>query len=195
MRKKKTNKKGLKSSAVKMRGALDDENPWWPFEQELIIQPDRLKYIRRARKPDECVFCQGAEAKRLSAKSLVLYRSEKVLVFLNKYPYNNGHLLVLPREHTGELLDLTEEAYQAVMSMVRSCVKILKEEYQCQGLNIGLNHGAVSGAGIPGHIHWHVIPRWFGDTNFFPLIAETKVLPEKVETMYKRLRPHFKELK
>jgi ATP adenylyltransferase len=166
---------------------------WWPFEKEIFFQPERMKYIRRAKKPEECVFCKAYKS-RPSQKNLMLYKSKMVMVLLNKYPYNNGHLLVLPASHCGDLEDLENNTYLEAMMMVKKTVSILKKEYRCQGLNIGMNHGAVSGAGIPGHLHWHVIPRWLGDTNFFPLIAETKVLPESVEQMYKRLKPYFVKL-
>lgn len=113
------------------------------------------------------------------------------MVVMNKYPYNPAHLLVLPHEHEGDLTALSAEVITDLALNVQRCVRILKAEYNCAGLNIGLNHGQVAGAGIPGHLHWHIIPRWAGDTNFFPLIAETKVHPETMEQTYQRLKPHF----
>jgi ATP adenylyltransferase len=110
---------------------------------------------------------------------------------MNKYPYNTGHLLVLPIAHQGDLTELADEVSSRMAKWLKLCVKLLRAELNCQGFNLGLNHGAVAGAGIPDHLHWHVIPRWSGDTNFFPLIAETKVLPETLEQTYNRLKPVF----
>ena len=115
------------------------------------------------------------------------------MVVLNKFPYNTGHTLILPTRHCGELTDLSEEEYGAVMKLLRKTLAALQKSYACPGLNIGLNHGAVAGAGIPDHLHWHIIPRWHGDTNFFPLIAETKVLSETLEQTFQRLHPLFEE--
>ncbi len=114
---------------------------------------------------------------------------------MNKYPYNTGHLLILPKRHTGSLPDLKQDENRELADLVKTSTEILLKELNCQGLNLGLNHGAVAGAGIPDHLHWHIIPRWAGDTNFFPLIAETKVLPETLEQTYNRLRPHFEDIK
>jgi ATP adenylyltransferase len=115
------------------------------------------------------------------------------MVMLNKYPYNSGHLLVLPQRHVGDLTELTREENETLAALMQKSVKILKQIYNCDGLNLGMNHGAVSGAGIPQHLHWHVIPRWSGDTNFFPLIAETKALPETLEQTYNNLVKPFQE--
>jgi len=111
---------------------------------------------------------------------------------MNKYPYNNGHLLILPRAHVGNLTDLGDETIAALAIWQKRCLHILKEVLGCHGFNLGLNHGPVAGAGIPDHLHWHIVPRWGGDTNFFPLIAETKVLPETLESTYSRLEAHFR---
>ena len=124
----------------------------------------------------------------------VLVQDEHAMVILNKYPYNNGHLLVLPRVHEGEMENLSNETYQRVMELVRDSVKILKSVYECPGVNVGMNLGRAAGAGIPEHLHIHIIPRWGGDTNFFPLIAETKVVIETLEQSYERLIPYFKDL-
>lgn len=117
------------------------------------------------------------------------------MVVLNKYPYNNGHLLILPSRHVGEMEDLKEAEWSEIHFLLRESVRILKKVYQCAGLNVGMNLGAAGGAGIPDHLHYHVIPRWRGDTNFFPLIAETKVVVESLEDSYEKLSKHFKKLK
>lgn len=165
----------------------------WPQERDVISRPDRLRYVRALKSAavDECVFCEVQKRNLFSAESLLLYKSAKSMVVMNKYPYNPAHLLVLPQIHEGDLTRLDQETLMDLSLLVQKCVAVLKAEYNCAGLNIGLNHGAVAGAGIPGHLHWHVIPRWAGDTNFFPLIAETKVHPETMEDTYRRLKPHF----
>lgn len=164
----------------------------WPNEREVMARPDRYRYVRKLIRPQGCVFCE-ARAKGPSVDSLVVYESSQAMVVLNKFPYNTGHLLVIPTRHCGELGDLTDAEYMELMELLRKTIAALQKVYACPGLNIGLNHGAVAGAGIPDHLHWHAIPRWHGDTNFFPLIAETKVLSETLEQTYQRLRPVFEE--
>ena len=157
-----------------------------------MSRPDRIRYVRQLKSNDGiCVFCEALKQNKPSFKTLLLYKTKHSMVILNKYPYNTGHLLVLPQRHEGQLDLLSLEETNDLAQTVKKCVGILKEVYKCQGLNLGLNHGAVAGAGIPEHLHWHIIPRWFGDTNFFPLIAETKVLVESLESTYNRLRPYF----
>jgi len=166
----------------------------WPQERDFLARPDRWKYVRKMFPDKGCVFCT-ASANPKGQLSLKLYESAAAMVVMNKYPYNSGHLMVLPKRHTGNLLDLSESEFRETQDLIRLTVCILAKEYQPSGFNIGLNHGAVAGAGIPDHLHWHIIPRWAGDTNFFPLIAETKVLPETVEQSFSRLAPHFEAVK
>ncbi len=167
----------------------------WPQERDYISRPDRLKYLRRVVKPDgdECVFC-NAFAKGPSFESLCVYKSKHSMVVLNKYPYNSGHALVLPHRHVGDLLELSSEEYLDLSELLKTTVKAVKTIYNCAGINLGMNHGKVAGAGIPDHLHWHVIPRWSGDTNFFPLIAETKLIPVSLEDTYKSYEEYFKKL-
>ena len=169
---------------------LDD---LWPQERDFMERPDRIKYVRKLIKPKGCVFCAASE-KRPSKSSLLLYKDDLVMAMLNKYPYNNGHLLLLPRKHIGNLLDLDSETYEALSRLVRESLNIVNEAYGKIDCNIGINHGRVAGAGIPDHLHWHLIPRWLGDTNFFPLIGQTKVVAEPLNQTYDRLRPFFKEI-
>lgn len=116
------------------------------------------------------------------------------MVILNKFPYNTGHVLVLPLRHCGDLLSLSDIEYVDLQETVRKTMKALTEIYEPGGINLGLNHGAVAGAGIPEHLHYHIIPRWSGDLNFFPLIAETKVLVESLDQTYDKLMGYFKKL-
>jgi len=180
------------SKATKLEKALEEV---WPLEHDFFERPDRYRYVRKISKPKTCVFCQS-DKKPASFSSLCLAKSENVMVILNKYPYNTGHLLILPRKHIGEIWDLNETELFEVTRWIQVSMKILDDVYTCKGMNMGMNHGAVAGAGIPDHLHWHVIPRWIGDTNFFPLIAQTKALPETLKQSYQRLKPAFdKELK
>lgn len=160
------------------------------MERDVLFRPDRFKYVRKLVKPDGCVFCRAA-AEAPSFETLCVFHDEHSMVVLNKFPYNSGHVLVLPRRHCGDLLELSDAEYAAVTAAVRRVMKAMNELYQPGGVNVGLNHGAVAGAGIPEHLHFHVIPRWSGDCNFFPLIADTKVLVENLEQTWDRLSAWF----
>jgi ATP adenylyltransferase len=164
----------------------------WPQERDYMARPERFKYVRQLVKPTDCVFCE-ALAKGAKSETLVLAKNRLAMVMLNKYPYNNGHLLVLPARHCGNLLDLSDEEYFSCHELLRMAAKALVQAYDCPGFNIGLNHGKVAGAGLPNHLHWHIVPRWTGDTNFFPLIAETKVVIETLDQSYVRLKKYFSE--
>lgn len=158
---------------------------------EHLWSPWRMEYIRsavdEASDDDGCIFCRipDAEADR------VLARTELAYVVLNKFPYNPGHLLVVPLRHTGELEDVTGRENAEMQSLLQRSVEALREESAPHGFNIGMNLGSIAGAGIPGHVHWHVVPRWSGDTNFMPVVGETRVLPELLAETARRLRPRF----
>lgn len=184
------NKRSKKTTAKAIKIG-PDFNELWPQERDYMLRPDRLRYVRKLLKPKGCVFCKAWKMKT-SFESLVLYKTKNAMVIINKYPYNTGHLMVIPRQHKADMLVLSEKVHLEVTSLIRKSVKVLKKEYKPSGFNVGLNQGAIAGAGIPDHLHWHIIPRWGGDTNFFPLIAETKVLPESLEQTYERLQRHFK---
>ena len=177
--------------SIKGKINLDDI---WPQERDFLARPDRLQYVRKLTRPKTCVFCE-VQKQEPALHTLCLYKDNKAMVVVNKYPYNTAHLLVIPNTHQGDMLELPEATYIRVQMLIRASVAILKKVYSPEGFNIGLNHGSVAGAGIPKHIHWHIVPRWNGDTNFFPVIAETKVLPETAEQSYERLTKEFKELK
>ncbi|MGZ3722259.1 MAG: HIT family protein [Bdellovibrionales bacterium] len=163
----------------------------WPTERDFFERPERFRYVRKLLPENkDCVFCEAAKAKP-SFESLVLVKDENCVIVMNKYPYNSGHLLITPVKHIGNLWELDDDINAALAGWMKKSTAILKEVTGCQGFNLGLNQGKVAGAGIPDHLHWHVIPRWGGDTNFFPLIAETKVLPETLEQTYSRLQAHF----
>jgi ATP adenylyltransferase len=151
-----------------------------------------MEYIEAHRDEDDmtCVFCallaDGGEEHR------VLERRELAFVTLAKYPYNPGHLLVLPTRHVGDLEEVEPDEAAEVFELLRRSAAALSETLEPHGFNIGLNLGRAAGAGIPEHLHWHVVPRWSGDTNFMPVIGETRVLPELLEQTYERLAPRFR---
>ena len=158
----------------------------WPLERDVLFRPDRMKYVRKLLKPEGCVFCR-ANNMEMSLDTLCVFKSKYSMMVLNKFPYNSGHILILPRRHCGDLLALSIEEYHDLQDTIRLAMKALSEAYRPGGFNLGLNHGSVAGAGIPEHLHYHLIPRWSGDLNFFPLIAETKVLVESLEQTYEKL--------
>jgi ATP adenylyltransferase len=151
-----------------------------------------MEYIESAKEgpADGCVFCDLLEGKG-PAEERILYRGALGWVTLAKYPYNPGHLLVLPVRHTADLEDLTPQEHAEIAELLRRSVVALREQSEPHGFNIGLNLGRIAGAGIPGHLHWHVVPRWSGDTNFMPVVGQTRVLPELLEETYRKLRPRF----
>jgi ATP adenylyltransferase len=123
----------------------------------------------------------------------VLARDDLAFVTLAKYPYNPGHLLILPVRHVGDVEDLSEAEQASIDRLLRRSLRALRGVAEPQGFNIGLNLGDAAGAGIPEHLHWHVVPRWRGDTNFMPVVGETRVLPELLQQTYLKLRPRFDE--
>ena len=152
-----------------------------------------MEYIQANKEEPEdagCVLCRirdGEESER------VLARSELGFVVLNKYPYNPGHLMVVPNRHAGDLEEFEDEESLELQRLLRRAVKALREEMDPHGFNIGLNIGRIAGAGLPDHLHWHVVPRWSGDTNFMPVIGQTRVMPELLAETARRLTPRFAE--
>lgn len=188
--KKVTSKKGARVPSV-AKASFDLAGQVWPMERDVLFRPDRMKYVRKLIKPEGCVFCTAAKSEE-SFETLCVFKTKYSMVVLNKFPYNSGHLLVLPLRHCGNLLKLSEDEFTDLQELVRETMRVLTEVYEPGGINLGLNHGAVAGAGIPEHLHYHLIPRWSGDLNFFPLIAETKVLVESLEQTFEKLRGKFK---
>ena len=139
----------------------------------------------------DCIFCNSSEPDR---DELILVRGRVSFVILNLYPYNNGHLMVVPNRHAPSLATLTAEEQAELMRLTRHAEMALTEAYGAQGINIGINIGKAAGAGVPGHLHVHVVPRWAGDTNFMTAIANTRVLPEDLAETVKKLRPIFERL-
>jgi ATP adenylyltransferase len=139
---------------------------------------------------DGCFLCTGPAAHDDRA-NLIVFRSSNAFVVLNRYPYNSGHLMVAPYAHTGDLAGLDPSIANDMMAVTQRSVDVLQRAYHPDGFNVGMNLGKAAGAGVPDHLHIHVVPRWNGDTNFMPIVAETKVLPESLEHTYDRLEPLF----
>ncbi|MCO5251631.1 MAG: HIT domain-containing protein [Candidatus Kapabacteria bacterium] len=161
---------------------------------ERLWSPWRAKYIdsfkEQKEHDDECFFCTAVSDSEHAREHLVLHSSKHAIVMMNKFPYNNGHLLVAPKIHTNDLLSLPDEVFADVSSLTRKCVSVLKEVYSPQGFNIGANLGRAAGAGVPSHLHYHVLPRWNGDTNFLLVISEVKVISEDINETYEKLFVH-----
>lgn len=152
----------------------------------------RMKYITNADNETGCVFC-NALAKPDDGQNLVLRRAERAFVILNKYPYTSGHLMVAPFAHQASL-ELLEPGERAeMMELVSECIVALRKIYNPHGFNVGINIGAAAGAGVPGHVHIHIVPRWNGDTNFMSTVGEARVLPEALEETYRRVLQALQE--
>ncbi len=154
--------------------------------------PWRIRYIESP-KPKGCFICEAAEAKD-DKVGYVIYRGKHSFILMNLYPYNPGHLMVATYRHVGNLDDLSEDELFELMKLTRFSIKILNKAFNPQGFNIGINLGSVAGAGIEDHIHIHVVPRWLGDTNFMPILADVKVIPQALEETYEKLVKIAKKL-
>lgn len=159
---------------------------------ERLWSPWRLAYVSGSGEPGGCVFCDAQV--RPEADPLVLFRGETCYVILNLYPYNNGHLMVVPKRHVATLALSTHEELSELMLLTRRAEMVLTEAYRPQGLNVGMNLGRPAGAGVVDHLHVHVVPRWTGDTNFMSVVGEVRVLPEDLEQTAARLKPIFERL-
>jgi ATP adenylyltransferase len=147
-----------------------------------------MEYIAAARSGDEgCIFCEFPPSGDDEA-SLLLKRGQHAFVMLNAFPYNPGHAMVAPFRHVGELEGLEDGELLECQRLIQATVAALREEMTPDGFNIGMNLGRVAGAGIPGHLHWHAVPRWNGDTNFMPVIGQTRVLPESLGDTYRKMK-------
>ena len=154
---------------------------------EKLWAPWRLEYIARAGAQDGCIFCAEA-AGELGSESMVVTRGEHAFALLNKFPYASGHLMVAPLRHVGELGELTPAEVKEIHALTTAAIAALRSVYAPDAFNVGWNLGAVAGGSISGHLHEHVVPRWSGDTNFMPVLADVKVLPEHLVATRERLR-------
>src|SRR5256885_9964951 len=147
-----------------------------------------MELIARSEEQTGCIFCELPKRKD-DAKNLVLGRTAHTFAMLNKYPYNNGHLMVIPRSHVSDVHALPVDEYDELGTMLRIALRIVGRASNAQGANLGMNIGRAAGAGIADHLHWHVVPRWAGDTNFMPGLADTKVMIEHLQAAFEKLRP------
>ncbi len=152
-----------------------------------LYAPWRREYVTRKKKSG-CVFCDIAKNPEYDIENFVLYRDEFCFVVMNKYPYTAGHIMVIPLQHIDNIENLDEKVWLHISIIVKRCVKMLKEEFNADGINLGMNLGRGAGAGIAEHIHYHILPRWIGDTNFITSIADTRVFSSDFEKIYKRLK-------
>lgn len=158
-----------------------------------LWSPWRYRYVSKASPSDLCIFCAKA-AERDDEDNLILYRGQHNYVLLNLYPYTTGHLMVAPYAHIGNLDELPDATAAELMQLTQTAVRHIREVYRPQGLNAGLNLGECAGAGVVGHLHMHVLPRWAGDANFMTTIGETRVMPEELGETWRRLRAAFQGL-
>lgn len=152
--------------------------------------PWRMTFIKEHKTLQGCVFC-NLPKEHSDEKNLILKRTEHSFIILNKYPYNPGHLMVIPFKHTADFAELTPSELLDMHVNMQVTLVALKKEMKPQGFNVGMNLGEAGGAGIREHMHYHIVPRWSGDSNFMPIFGETKVLPETLDQTYARLKPHF----
>lgn len=153
---------------------------------ERLWAPWRMEYVTGDEEPG-CIFCNKPEEDR-DQENMILKRGKLGFIMLNAYPYNNGHLMVAPYRHIGDFSDLTDDEMLDIMKLVKLGKEVLSEACGPDGFNIGVNLGRVAGAGIADHIHVHIVPRWNGDTNFMPVIADTKVMPQALDRTYQTLK-------
>ena len=154
----------------------------WPN----LWAPWRIGYIKRVDDgPPRCFICDALSQPGADEENLVVFRAEHGLAMLNRYPYTNGHLLVVPREHAGDLTDLPSDRRIGLMEMIVQAERLIQTVLNPQGLNIGINIGRSAGAGVPGHVHVHLVPRWGGDTNFMHVVGQVQVNPQALEEVYR----------
>ncbi|MCK4893859.1 MAG: HIT domain-containing protein [Calditrichia bacterium] len=162
------------------------ENLWAPW---------RMEYISKEKEgnSEPCIFCHCIKQKT-DRKNLILYRGQEAFIIMNRYPYNNGHVMVVPYRHTGAITDLQSHENDELFQIIRLTIYALDEVMKPHGYNIGMNLGRVAGAGIEDHLHYHVVPRWNGDTNFMPVLTDTKVISEALDKSYHKLAKSIKKI-
>ncbi len=154
-----------------------------------IWAPWRMEYIQM-KKPKGCILCENPRQDN-DAVNHILYRGDKNFVIMNSYPYNPGHLMIVPYRHIASLEELTDEELHEHFDIVSRSIKVLRQVLSPGGFNLGINIGKVAGAGIEDHVHTHIVPRWQGDTNFMPVIADARVVPEALAETYQKLKGRF----
>jgi ATP adenylyltransferase len=160
---------------------------------KVLWAPWRMEYILSDQKGGDCIFCPGDDRGQ-DEERLILYVGSLSTVMMNRFPYNNGHLLVAPIRHVSDLEDLSDDETLDLLLTVRKSIDILRKIMGPEGFNVGLNLGRVAGAGMEAHMHFHIVPRWNGDTNYMTLFGEVRVIPEHIKATYKKLRVKFNNL-
>ncbi len=163
-------------------------NLWAPWRSEYI------RSLGEKADDEDCFLCGYAVDEAHDAQNRVICRSTGVLAVMNRYPYTNGHLMLAPLRHVGKLEELSDRELGAVSTIIRDSIKMLGRAVSAHGYNVGLNLGRCAGAGLPGHVHWHVVPRWNGDTNFMTTVGSARVIAESMDEVYSRLRTAAAEL-
>ena len=158
---------------------------------KVIWAPWRMEYIL-SENEEGCFLCELVDAEP-SEENLLLFSSERAMVLMNRYPYNNGHILVAPKSHTSDPSEIDAEEYGETMELFRFSLGVLERKLNPEGFNAGLNLGKSAGAGLEDHLHWHIVPRWQGDTNFMPVISDARVIPEAIIKTYDGLVDQFSE--
>jgi ATP adenylyltransferase len=160
------------------------------IERQNLWAPWRMEYIQRLSGDDEqCFLCRYYGEPDKDKENLVLFRSTHCFVTFNRFPYNNGHLLIAPNEHIGDMDSFSDECLLDMAKTVRKCKQMLSEAIKPHGFNVGVNIGRCAGAGLPGHLHYHIVPRWNGDTNFMAVCGQTDVVSQSMEALYAKLKP------
>jgi ATP adenylyltransferase len=161
----------------------------------VLWAPWRLGYVEKPDTASGCIFCDKPKATTAEAlrEHLVLRTTDDASVIMNLFPYANGHIMVAPRVHTSDFANMDAQTSASLQSELRRVVRVLTRAFSPAAFNIGMNLGRAAGAGIADHLHWHVVPRWVGDTNFMPVLADTRVMPEHLANTYERLLPLFAE--
>lgn len=161
---------------------------------EQLWAPWRFEYIKQAddKNADGCIFVD-LPAQSNDRENLILYRGQTAFVILNRYPYTSGHLMVAPYKHTADLTELTDQELLEINQLVSKSTQWVAQAFNPHGFNIGVNLGRAGGAGIPSHVHWHIVPRWDGDTNFMTTVGEVRVIPQSLETTYDLLAQAVRE--
>ena len=163
---------------------------------EILFTPWRYPYLTspKSEKSGECIFCNAAKS-NIGRQTLTLFRDERALVMLNRYPYTNGHLMVAPIAHHARLFESSDESLRALIRLTAESQRILSDVYHPDGFNIGMNFGQIAGAGVADHYHVHVVPRWSGDSNFMTVTAQTRLVPEELDVTFVKLQPHFQQIR
>lgn len=159
---------------------------------DYLWTPWRYAFVTTAHKIAGCVFCEAP--KRTDEEARIVFRGQHCFIIINAFPYTSGHVMVVPYEHLDQLQNLPDDAAREMMSLCQKTEAVLRELYNPEGVNLGMNIGKAAGAGIAGHIHMHVLPRWLADANFMSVVGETRVLPESLEETFTRMKQKFSEI-